>query len=252
VSERVSPSTSANGDGGGVTRILGIVGGTGPESTIDYYRALVAGWRRRNPDGSYPRVIIDSVELGRVMRWLEKGDVESVGKELGTAVGELAAAGAGVALLASNWVHLAFDQVAATAPIPLIHIVDAARAAALARGYRRLGLFGTRFVMEASMYPDRFAPDIGIVAPAPDERAYIHAKYLDELIPGTILDETRTELVSIIAAMRDRDGIDGLILGGTELALILTADTYAGVPILDTARIHVEAALDWLLEEQGP
>ncbi len=236
-------------DDGAVERILGIVGGVGPESTIDYYRRLVAGWRERRPDGSYPRVIIDSVEAGRLTRALAEGDYGRLAEGLGQAVSELAAAGAGAALLASNTSHLVFDEIAARAPIPLIHIVDAAREVALRRGYRRLGLFGTRFVMESALYPERFAPAIEIVLPNAQEQAWIHAKYFGELIPGTILDATRDELVSIIAALRARDAIDGLLLGGTELALILTADEYAGVPILDTARIHIDAALDWLLAD---
>ena len=228
-------------------RILGIVGGVGPESTIDYYRRLVAGWRDRNPDGSYPRVIIDSVESGRVIRWLGDGEYGRVGQEIGQAVRELAAAGAGAALLASNAVHLAFSEIEAIAPIPLIHIVEAARTVALARGHRRLGLFGARFVMGSPMYPERFAPAIEIVVPTDEEQAYIHAKYMGELVQGTILDETRDGLVSIVAAMRARDAIDGLILGGTELALILTADEYAGIPVLDTVQIHIDTALDWLM-----
>jgi aspartate racemase len=192
-------------------------------------------------------VIIDSVELGRLNRALGEGDYGRLAEELGQAVRELAAAGAGAALLASNTSHLVFDEINARAPIPLIHIVDATREVALARGYRRLGLFGTRIVMRAPMYPERFAPGIAIVVPDEEEQAYIHAKYVGELIPGTILEETRDGLVSIIATMHARDAIDGLILGGTELALILTAAEYAGVPILDTTRIHVATALDWLL-----
>lgn len=232
-----------------MTRILGIVGGTGPESTIDYYRTLVSGWRQRKPDGSYPRVVIDSVEAGRVFGWLAEGDYMRVGLELGQAVTELAAAGAGAALLASNATHLAFDEIKAHSPVPLIHIVDAARAAARARGHRRLGLLGTRFVMQASMYPDRFGPEIEVIRPLPDEQAYIHEKYFGELVHGTIRDETRDGLVAIIASMRDREAIDGVLLGGTELALILTADEYAGVPTLNTVKSHVDAALDWLLGE---
>lgn len=231
-------------------RVLGIVGGTGPESTIDYYRRLVAGWRQRTGDGSYPRVIIDSVEGGRVIRSLGEADYELVGQEIGQAVRELAAAGAGACLLASNAIHLAFREIEAVAPIPLIHIVDAARASALARGHHRLGLFGTRFVMGAPMYPEGFAPAIEIVVPTEQEQAYIDAKYMGELLQGTILDETRDGLVSIIAGMRARHAVDGLILGGTELALILSADEYAGVPVLNTVQIHVNAALDWLLEPE--
>lgn len=233
-------------------RVLGIVGGTGPESTIDYYRSLIAVWRRRRPDGSYPRVIIDSVEAGRVIRLLGEGDYDAAGRELGAALGELAAAGCGQALLASNLAHMAFDRIAPPSSIPLIHIVDVARDAAVAAGHRRLGLIGARFVMQARLYPDRFEPaGIEIVVPRAEEQEMVHAIYFGELVLGQLRDDSRERLVGLIATLRDRDAIDGLILGGTELALTLTAPVYAGVPILDTARIHVEAAIDWLLAADG-
>ena len=113
-------------------RILGIVGGIGPESTIDYYRSIVTAWRRRHPDGSYPRVIIDSVEAGRIIRLLGEGEYAGVGRALGAALRELAAAGCGCALIASNATHLAFDDIDPPPPMPMIHIVDAARDAAVA------------------------------------------------------------------------------------------------------------------------
>jgi len=229
-------------------RVLGIVGGTGPESTIDYYRSLIAVWQRRRPDGTYPRVIIDSVEAGRVIGLLSAGDYDAAGRELGAAVGELAAAGCGRALLASNLGHMAFDRIDPPPAIPLIHIVAAARDAAVAAGHRRLGLIGTRFVMQARLYPDRFEPaGVEIVVPNADEQEMVHAIYFGELVRGELRDDSRERLVRLIAAMRDRDAVDGMILGGTELALTLTAPVYAGVPILDTARIHVEAAVDWLI-----
>ena len=229
-------------------RVLGVVGGTGPESTVDYYRSIVAAWRRRRPDGTYPRVIIDSVEAGAVFRLLADGGFAEIGRIVGAALGELAAAGCGRALLASNASHLAFDQIDPPPPIPLIHIVDAARDAASAAGHRRLGIIGTRFVMESRLYPDRFTPaGIEVVLPNEDERAAVHRIYFGELVQGVFRDESRDELVAIVAAMRDRDGIDGVILGGTELALILTEPTAAGVPVLNTAQVHVDAAVDWLL-----
>lgn len=234
-------------------RVLGIVGGTGPESTVDYYRSLVATWRRRRPDGSYPRVILDSVEGGRVIRLLGEGEFAAVGREIGAALGALAAAGCGRALLASNAVHLVFDEIDPPPTIPLIHIVDVTRDAAVAGGYRRLGLLGTSFVMRSTLYAARFEPSgVAIVVPTPEEQDLVHRIYLGELVPGDFRDDSRAQLVAVIAAMRDRDGIDGLILGGTELALTLTEASYAGVPILNTARIHVDAAIDWLLGDGEP
>ena len=229
-------------------RVLGIVGGVGPESTIDYYRSLVATWRRLRPDGSYPRVIIDSVEAGTVMRLLGEGDYAAVGRALGAALGELAAAGCGRALIASNATHLGFEHIDPPPSMPMIHIVEAARDAAIVRRHRRLGLIGTRFVMQARLYPDRFEPDgMTIVIPTPGEQDVVHEIYMGELVNGQFRDDSRQRLVEVIAAMRDRDGIDGVILGGTELALTLTEPTYAGVPILNTAQIHVDAAVEWLL-----
>ena len=232
-----------------MSRILGVVGGTGPESTIDYYRRFLATWRRRGPDGTYPRLIIDSVEGASVIRALGEGRFDDVAATLGEAVDHLAAAGAGAALLASNASHLAYERIAARSPIPLIHILDVTRAAASAGGHRRLGLFGARFVMESTLYPERFAGSgIEIVVPAEADRAWIGRIYLEELVNGVILDATRDRLVAIASDLRDRERIDGLILGGTELALILTEPSYAGLPILNTAQIHVEAAVDWLLD----
>jgi aspartate racemase len=229
-------------------RILGIVGGTGPESTIDYYRSLVATWRRRQPDGSYPRVLINSIEAGRLFASLGTADYAAAGADLGAAIAMLNAGGCQRALLASNACHLAFDRIDPPPSIPLIHIVDTARDAASRAGYRRLGLLGTRFVVESDLYPSRFAPaGMAIVVPTEEEREAVHAIYMGELLEGVVRDESRQALASVVGAMRDRDGIDAVILGGTELALILTDPTCAGIPVLNTAQTHVDAAVDWLI-----
>ena len=229
-------------------RVLGIVGGTGPESTIDYYRSLVATWRRRRPDGSYPRVVINSVEAGRIFRNLATSDFDAVGRDLGPAVAALAAAGCQRAMLASNASHLAFDRIDPPPTIGLIHIVDAARDAAVSNGYRRLGLLGTRFVMESDLFPTRFAPaGLDVRIPTATERDLVHGIYFEELVEGVVRDESRRALTAVVAAMRERDRIDAVVLGGTELALILTDPLCAGVPVLNTAQVQVDAAVDWLL-----
>ena len=237
-------------------RVLGIVGGTGPESTVDYYRSLIATWRRRRPDGSYPRVIINSIEARRVFANLGTADYAAVGRDLGPAVAALAAAGCQRAMLASNASHLAFELIDPPPAIPLIHIVDTARDAAARAGFRRLGLIGTRFVMESDLYPARLAPaGLEVVRPTPDERERVHAIYFGELVDGVIRDESRATLREVVAAMRERDAIDAIVLGGTELALIIREPTFAGVPVLNTAQIQVDAAVDWLLaagEDEEP
>jgi aspartate racemase len=104
--------------------------------------------------------------------------------------------------------------------------------------------------MQAPMFPDAFARrDLEIVVPNPEEQTFIDTKYFSELFIGVILDETRDALLEIVAAMKQRNGIDGLILGGTELSLILREPRAAGLPVLDTTQIHVDAAVDWLLRD---
>ncbi len=229
-------------------RILGVVGGTGPESTVDYYRLLVAIWQERAPEPSYPRVIINSLNGPRVFAALAAGTYDKVAVEISPALEELAAAGVGTVLVASNAGHLAFEEYAPHSPVPLIHIADAAREAAIAGGMGRVALIGTRYVVEASMYPDRFRPaGIELVVPNEDELAWIHEIYLAQLVPGILLDTTRARLEAIVQRMRDEDGVDGLLLGGTELALILRDPTCAGVPVLNTSRLHAAAGVDWLM-----
>ena len=244
----MSGSDAALRDPAAEQRVIGIVGGTGPESTIDYYRSMVGTWRRLRPDGTYPRVIINSVEAGRVFRYLAEADFAAIGRDLGNAIAALAAAGCQHALLASNACHLAFDHIDPQPSIPLIHIVDAARDVAQTRAYQRVGLLGTTFVVESDLYPSRFrSAGIEVVVPRSAERERVHAIYVDELVAGVFRDESRDELTAVVADMRDRDGIDAVVLAGTELALILTAATCAGIPVLNTAQAHVEAAVAWLL-----
>ncbi len=132
----------------------------------------------------------------------------------------------------------------------MLSIVEATCDAAAAAGWQRPALFGTRFTMQSVMFAEPFARrGMTIVAPNAEEQAFIHAKYMGEFFVGNILDETRVALLEIVAAMQQRDQIDGLILGGTELSLILRELTAAGLPVLDTTQIHVDAAVEWMLRD---
>jgi aspartate racemase len=130
----------------------------------------------------------------------------------------------------------------------LISIVEAACRAAKARGLRRVGLIGTRFTMQARFYPDVFArAGIQVVVPAPAEQGYVHEKYMNELVNGVFIRETRDALLALVERLKVQEGIDGLVLGGTELPLILREGNEAGIPFLDTTRLHVEEIVARLL-----
>jgi aspartate racemase len=226
--------------------LAGIVGGIAPESTVDYYRRIVAEWGARRADGSQPPVLIDSIDLQRLLR-LVATDLPGLVDYLAAEVERLARAGATFAALASNTPHVVLDELRRRSPVPLVSIVEASCAAATAAGLRRVGLLGTRFTMEGRFYPEVLArAGVATVAPAPEERALVHARYMDELVKGVFRDETRAELSGVVARLRERDGVEAVILAGTELPLLLRGAD-AAVPLLDTTRIHVDAIVDRLL-----
>jgi len=138
---------------------------------------------------------------------------------------------------------MVFDRVQPRVAIPLVSIVTATADVAEAQGLKRLGLLGTRFTAQARFYPDVFAArGLEIVTPDTADIDYVHEKYVGELVEGRFLDSTREGLVAVMERMRDRAGVDGVILGGTELPLILR-DVPFPLPLLDTTRIHVDATL---------
>jgi aspartate racemase len=229
-------------------KILGIIGGLGPESTIEYYQTIIALYRERNPDGSYPPLIINSLDITKGLNFMSANDLTGMAKYLLDGIQKLARAGADFGLISANTPHIVFEDVEAQSPLPLISIVEATAAAATAQNLKKLGLLGTRFTMQAEFYPRVFSKKgIDLVVPDPADQDYIHDKYLNELIPGAFLPETRANLLALIDRLKARTNIDGVILAGTELPLILREPVHHGIPLLDTTRIHAEAAVAEML-----
>ena len=144
--------------------------------------------------------------------------------------------------MAANTPHVVIDDLVARAPIPLLSIVDACAEEAGRLGLRRLGLLGTRFTMEGAFYPQTFARyGIKVVSPEESDRAWLHERYIGQMLKGDFREDTRRDVISLITRLRDHERIDGVILGGTELTLLLSAPTIADVPALDTTALHVAA-----------
>jgi aspartate racemase len=229
-------------------KTLGIIGGLGPESTVDYYQRIVALYRERTGDGSYPEFIINSVDLKKGLDFMNANDLTGMADYLLQGVGKLARAGANFGLISANTPHIVFDDVAAKSPIPLISIVECVYAAAKARNLKRLALLGTRYTMQGTFYPKVFSREtIELIVPDPEDQDYIHDKYLSELVPGKFLPETRAGLLGIVDRMQAKSDIDGVILAGTELPLILRDADHKGIPLLDTTKIHCQAAVAEML-----
>jgi aspartate racemase len=228
-------------------RTLGIVGGIGPESTVDYYRSLIQMWREETRDDSAPSILINSIDLKKMLDLIAANALSEVAAYLSGEMQRLARAGADVGLFAANTPHIVFDELKRRSPIPLISIVEAARDAAEQLGLRRLGLFGVRFTMQGRFYPDVFSKSgITLIIPEESEQAYIHEIYINELVKGVFLPETRERLLAIVDRLADQGHAQGLILAGTELPLILREATHS-IPFLDTTHIHAKAAVRQLL-----
>jgi aspartate racemase len=228
-------------------KTLGLIGGTGPESTIEYYRLLVAKYREQ-ADGHSPPLIITSIDLKQMIEWMTAGHLASVADGLAFEFERLHKAGADVGALTANTAHIVFDELQQRSPIPLISMVEATCEEVKARGLKTVGLFGTRFTMQAPFYPEVFSrAGLKLVVPAEDEQDYIHGIYLGELLKDIFLPETRMRLLEIATEMKRRDNIEGVILGGTELPLLLRDEEHDGMPLLDTTRIHVDKLVTEIL-----
>ncbi len=223
-------------------KTIGIVGGIGPESTIDYYRLLLA----RAPELAgtrSPQIVINSVDFWAMRRVLEAGDDAGLADMLVREIDVLERAGAGLAIIAANTPHMVFDRVQPRAAIPLVSIVEATREAAEAQGLRRLGLLGTRFTTQARFYPDAFAArGLEIVVPEKPDLEYVHEKYVGELVEGRFLDSTRDGAHRRHAA-HARPRRHRRRHSGRHRAAAHPARRALRVPLLDTTRIHVDAAL---------
>lgn len=229
-------------------KTLGVIGGVGPESTIDYYKQLIALYRERKPDGHYPQFVINSIDLQKGIDFLEANDLAGMADFLLGEIEKLPKAGAEFGILAANTPHIVFDELKSRLPIPFISIVEAAADYAKSTGLKRLALFGTRYTMQADFYQKVFRrTEVELVVPEPKDQDYIHEKYFGELVPGVFLPETRANLLAIVDRMRASAGIEGVLLAGTELALILRGESHNGVALLDTGKIHCQAAVTEML-----
>jgi aspartate racemase len=225
-------------------KTLGIIGGIGPGSTVDYYQTIIELYRARKNDGSYPPILINSIDLQRVIKTVGAGELSALTDWLASELTKLELAGADFAIMASNTPHIVFDEIAARTPLPLISIVEKTCEAAKGRGLKRLALFGTRFTMQGTAYRDLFsANDMTVIFPEPADLEFIHDKYMSELVAGVFLPETRAGLLDVVDRMARQSNIEGVILGGTELPLILREPLHNGIALLNTTRIHCEAAV---------
>jgi aspartate racemase len=225
--------------------IVGIIGGIGPESTVDYYQSIITRFQERlGSKDILPELVINSINMYKIFELISTGKYEELIQFLTDAVQKLAKAGADFAVMSGNTPHLVFDQVQERVDIPMISIVEATFAQSRELGLERIGLIGTKFTMENEFFKMPFISEHKeIFVPTPDEQDYIHRKIVAELEKGIVNGETKTGFLEIIQQMVHRDQLEGIILGCTELPMIIKKNDLE-IPVLNTTEIHVNKIVD--------
>ena len=222
---------------------IGLIGGLGPESTLDYYRLIMQAFHHDDTIQDYPEVIIYSANPNELIHLLSGPDLDGMTAWLLERIESLALAGAEFGAIGSNTPHVVFDRLAESSILPLVSIVEETCSHCVALGLKRPGLLGTRFTMQSSFYAEVFNPaGLDIQVPGPMDQEYIQEKLDQEIEKGVFKEETRQDLLEIVARMKEDQGIDSVILGCTELPLILTEDHF-GLPFINTTLVHVKALI---------
>jgi len=227
---------------------LGLIGGMGPESTIPYYHDIVYGVQEALGEQAFPELTIESVNVFKVLGLCKEQKYDELTKYLMRAIDNLAKSGADFAALSANTPHIVFDRLKEQSPIPLISIVEASCEEAKRRGLKKIGLLGTIFTMTGEFFKAPFIKKgIEVIVPTESEMELINEKISTELELGIVKDETLTAFQQIIARMRDEDGIEAIVLGCTELPLLLN-DEVSPVPCLDTMQIHIQEIVKTIMD----
>jgi len=226
---------------------IGMIGGFGPESTLDYYRLLIETYRHESKNQNSPEIIIYSMDINILMELVENKQWDKLIEWLVNGIKVLSKAGADFAFISANTPHIVFERVSELSPIPLLSIVNETCSYMKKTRIKKVGLLGTRFTMQSEFYKRECNKnDIEMFVPNEKEQDYIHNKLMTEIEIGNFNDETRKGLLNIIKRMVKDNSIEGIILGCTELPLILTKSEL-GIPFFNTTQIHVEGIIKYYL-----
>lgn len=233
----------------GVRRI-GLLGGMSWESTAEYYRVINEAVAERLGGLHSARIVLGSVDFAEVEAMQSAGDWTAAARLLAGEAALLEAAGADLMLICTNTMHKVADAVQEALGIPVLHMADATAREVRAAGLSRIGLLGTAFTMEQDFYTGRLAGHgLDVVVPGEHDRAEVHRVIYEELCRGAVHEASRQRYLEVVDALV-ADGAEGIVLGCTEIELLLDPDRAGtAVPLFPTARIHALAAVDAALAD---
>jgi len=228
-------------------RTVGVLGGMSSQSTIEYYRLLDEGINDARGGHSASDLLIRSVDFGDVERFIRTEQWERAGEYLADAARDLEAGGAEFVLMATNTMHRVAPAIERALSVPFVHIVDVTADAVSAAGLDTVGVLGTDAVMTGDFYRDRFAEHgIDVVVPGPSDREVVDEIVFEELTKGEIREESRSTYLRVIDDLTDA-GAQGVVLGCTEIDLLIDQADRPNVPMFDTTALHVERAVEYSL-----
>jgi aspartate racemase len=231
---------------------VGIIGGIGPESTIVYYQSIITNVQERiGSKEVLPELFINSINMYKLFQLLSNGQREELIDYLAEAVQKLKNVGADFVVMSGNTPHIVFAEIQQKVQIPMISIIEETLLNVNKIGLQKIGLIGTKFTMENDFFKNPFTADNrNIIVPNKSEQVYIHKKIVEELENGVVNEDTKQKFLQIIKQMVKRDGIQGIILGCTELPMLIHKEDIA-IPTFNTTEIHVNKIVDTILMDEG-
>lgn len=223
---------------------IGLVGGTGPESTLMYYKELNTKIDRLTGGNAMPDIVIESVNFRKAWEYVSSGNYEELAAYLSEKVNSLKLAGAEIISLTAGTMHIVFDDIEKKTNVSLISIPKAVCDEALNKKYKKVGLLGTIFTMEQNyMKKDFVEAGIEIAVPCKEDRELVAKRILEELELGIVKETTLQEFNDIINKMQNDYGVEAVILGCTELPLLLNNENCV-LPCMDSVEIHIKKLID--------
>lgn len=229
---------------------IGLVGGLGPASTVDYYLGLINKYREIYGEDEYPQIMIDSVNMHEVVDSIARTDYVSAGKILSTSLKSLQAGGTEVFAITANTPHIAWEHIEPSYVPSTVHIVDATINKMLERGYNRVVIMGTVFTMKSGMYEEAMIRKKLIpIVPSDEDKEIIGNCIYPNLENGIVIQEDKNTLIMLAEKYIKSGNADGVLLGCTELPLAIKEGDVS-VPILDTTQIHIEEIFNEAMSEE--
>ncbi len=226
---------------------IGILGGMSPESTALYYEHITRTYTARFGDYGYPEILIYSVNFQKFVDWQHRGQWPEAAREMAAALERLREAGADFGLIATNTMHIVFEEVQRAVHMPLLSIIQATAEAILAARLQCVGLLGTVFTMSERFFREGLERSgITVLVPEPDHQQRINEVIYQELCRGEIRADSRRRFLEVINCLRDR-GAEGIVLGCTEIPLLVEPQ-HCDLPLFNTSLLHAEKALDFALQ----